>query len=160
LLFLALGCATARRAAPDSAEAGGLESASAREIRLREEVARSGAATALEDGATCRAQAQRLLAAGEPDAARTLLERATVLNPDDWESHRELAGILRERAAAPAAVLVRDSLLEELDCLVALRPTEEDWRLQRDRWRLAAGGAAEREQALRRNLAANPTAVT
>lgn len=159
-LLLVLGCVSARRATPDPAGEGGAESAAAREIRLHEEGAQSGAATtAMEDWNECRAKAQRLLAAGKPEAARTLLERACALNPDDWESHRELAGLLRERASAPSAVLARDSLLEELDCLVALRPGDEDWRRQRDSWRLAGGGAVEREQALRQRVATAPSST-
>lgn len=102
-----------------------------------------------------RALAGVLRSLGAEGAARRELLKARDLNPDDWESSRELAELLRRGGSVEVSALALDSLLEELDRLVALRPQEAGWRQERER-RRRSGDSGERRRALEALLARSP----
>ncbi len=68
------------------------------------------------------AEAQALLAAGDPVAATARLREAIALDPANTEAHRQLAGLLLESGA-------RETALDELRAVTRLEPNDKDaWR--------------------------------
>lgn len=82
------------------------------------------------------AEAQGLLAAGNPVAATARLREAVALDPANAEAHRQLAGLLLESGA-------RETAIAELRAVTQLEPNDKDaWRQLADA-QFAAGQYAD-----------------
>ncbi len=73
-----------------------------------------------------------LMASGEKEAAFAEFQAAAALKFDDWESHRDMMRMLKDKAAEAEGITGWDSVIAELDQLIALRPEDQEWGKLKD----------------------------
>lgn len=73
-----------------------------------------------------------LLRSGDTEGALRQFRICVSLNEEDWESHRDMARILTDRARETDSIEDWDLVLDELDRLIELQPDNPEWARQKD----------------------------
>lgn len=94
------------------------------------------------------------MAAGDKEAAFASFRTAASLKADDWESHRDMMRMLKDKADAGEAEW--DEVIAELDILIGLRPEDAEYAKLKDQILAAHYDPEELIASLRQNHAQFP----